>query len=84
MTKKNERMDILALAEKLTGISYQEIINTAYKGTDFDSHKIMERVYMYEQDGNMQLRVRLFAAYLVLDWKKKHGDFTLWEYYENE
>ncbi len=79
MAKQKEGTDILALAEKLTGIHYIEIMQTAYAGSKLTLNERDERIYIYEDKGIIQMRVRLFSAMLVLDWKKKHGDFTILE-----
>ncbi|MCX6735670.1 MAG: hypothetical protein NTZ13_01145 [Candidatus Parcubacteria bacterium] len=76
MAKQKERTDILALAEKLTGIHYMEIIHAAYEGVEIDFQDVLQQIYSYECSGIIYPRIRYFSAFLVLDWKKKHGDFT--------
>jgi hypothetical protein len=71
--KKEKRTDVIAQAEELTGIHYQEIIHSAYSGAKFTWNEIDEIVYSYEAGNRAPKRVYEFASFLIQEWKKENG-----------
>lgn len=71
MAKEKIRTDIIAKAEEMTGIHYQEIIHSAYQGTKQTWDDIDRMVYLYEAGKRVPERVYKFASFLLGEWKKE-------------
>ena len=78
--KEKPRTDIIAQAEKATGIHYQEIIHAALKNTVRSLNEIDEVVYYYERGKTVPKRVYDFARFLLEEWEKKEAR-KLWKIY---
>jgi hypothetical protein len=73
MAKTKKRTDIVAKASEATGISYMEIIHSAYTGTKREWKEIDEMVYAYEAEKKIPRRIYEFASFLLKEWKKENG-----------
>jgi hypothetical protein len=71
MVKQKKRTDIVAITAEATGISYFDIIHSAYAGTKHTWNEIDEFVYLYEAEKKIPRRVYEFASFLFKTWKQE-------------